>query len=382
LDSRLSATEDGGMRAEEVELRLVGLPLVAPFATAGGVTAVRELVLVRLTTDVGQGWGECSALAAPTYTEEYAEGAFDVLARHLVPRLLAAPTLDLTGFRDAVAPVRGHPMAKASLEMAVLDVLGRERDESLARWLGATRERVPAGVAVGIEDSVAALVEVVEARAEEGYRRVKLKIRPGWDVEPLAAVRSAVGEEIALVADANGAYRRGDVDGLRALDALDLAALEQPLPPEDLEGHALLARHLDTPVCLDESVTSTPAAVRALDVGAASAISVKSARVGGLVEARRLHDACVARGARAWVGGMLETGVGRAAAVALAALPGFAEPGDLSASSRYFAVDLTAPFELDGDGHLTVPVRPGLGVEVDLDAVAAATRRRTVLTRP
>jgi O-succinylbenzoate synthase len=266
-------------------------------------------------------------------------------------------------------------MAKAALELAVLDAFGRARGQSLAQLIGATSTTVPSGVAVGIAESVEELLGVVGGYVDEGYVRVKLKIQPGWDVEPVRAVREGFGAELMLQVDANGAYASSGGHELRALDPFGLLLIEQPLAEDDLQGHATLARAVTTPICLDESITSVASAALALDLGACSIINVKPGRVGGYLEARRIHDLAVSRDVPLWCGGMLETGIGRAANLALAALPGFTLPGDLSASRRYYSRDLTAPFELR-DGHLTVPIGPGLGVEVDEDALAALTVHR------
>jgi o-succinylbenzoate synthase len=363
------------MRVLGAELHRLELPLVTPLRTSRTPAAPsRPVVLVRLVTDEGVGWGECAALAGPTYTAEHVDGAEDVLRRHLLPRLLGGRDLEPGAVGGRLDAVRGHPMAKAAVEMAVLDAGLRARGQRLRDHLGAVRDEVPAGVAIGISRDAGALVEQVEAWAAEGYRRVKLKIEPGWDRVPLAAVRAAVGEAVELVADANGAYDRTRIGALLALDDLGLAALEQPLPPDDLLGHAELAEQAQTPVALDESVASAHGAAVAAALGACRAISLKAPRVGGLAEAVRVRDVCVDAGLAAWCGGMLETGLGRAAALAVAGLAGVDQPGDLSASRRWFARDVTAPVELV-DGHLRLPEGPGIGVDLDLDAVAAFTTR-------
>ena len=364
----------GPVKVEAAELLTVELPLVTPFRTSYATTVVERKLLVRLRTDAGPGWGECAAPAEPLYTSEYGEGARHVLVHHLLPRLAAAGDVTPDDVAPALAPVHGHRMAKAALEMAVLDAWGRLHGRSFASLLGSSRTAVPAGVAVGVTGSVDELLTVVGAYLDEGYRRVKLKVQPGWDVEPVAAVRERFGPDVALQVDANGAYAgRADAVGeLGALDPFGLQLIEQPLGEDDLAGHAALAASVATPICLDESVTSVATAVLALDLGACSVINVKPGRMGGYLEAGRLHDLALGRGVPLWCGGMLETGLGRAANVALAALPGFTLPGDLSASRRYYARDLTAPFELH-DGHLLVPTGPGLGVEVDEDALASMT---------
>jgi O-succinylbenzoate synthase len=278
---------------------------------------------------------------------------------------------------DRLAPVKGHPMAKAALETAVLDAELRAAGTSLAQHIGAERDSVECGVAVGIADSVPDLLDEVAGYLDAGYRRVKLKIRPGWDVEPVGAVRQRFGD-VPLQVDANGSYRLADAPMLAALDRFELLLIEQPLAEDDLGAHAGLARLIETPICLDESITSARVAREAIELGACSVVCVKAGRVGGYLEAVRVHDVCRERGVPVWCGGMLETGLGRAANLALAALPGFTLPGDLSASDRYYARDLTAPFVLV-DGRLPVPSAPGVGIAPDPDALHELTTSIEVL---
>ncbi|MEO9322043.1 o-succinylbenzoate synthase [Nocardioides sp. C4-1] len=360
------------MRLIGVELRRVAMPLVSPFRTSFGTQTTRELVLLRAVTDEAEGWGECVAMADPRYSSEYVEGVVDVLRRFLVPALTAVPSVAATDVAALLAPFRGHRMAKAALETAVLDAELRSQGRSFARELGAVHDRVPCGVSVGIMDSVPALVDAVGGYLDEGYVRIKLKIEPGWDVEPVRAVRETYGDGVLLQVDANTAYTLGDARHLARLDPFDLLLIEQPLEEEDVLGHADLARQIATPVCLDESIVSAQSAAAAIRLGAAAIVNIKPGRVGGYLEARRIHDVCVAHGVPVWCGGMLETGLGRAANVALAALPGFTLPGDTSASGRYYARDITEPFVLD-DGHLAVPDGPGLGVLPVEDELAAVT---------
>jgi len=357
--------------AKAVELRRVRLPLVRPFSTAAGTSAAREALLVRLVTEAGDGWGECVALGEPLYTSEYLDGAEHVLRHHLVPRLFRAGGFGAGDLGRVLGPVQGHPMAKAALEMAALDAELRVQGRSLADRLGGTREQVDCGVAVGLAPSLDALVDEVGGYLEQGYRRVKLKVHPGADLDPVLVVRERFGD-VPLQVDANGSYRVEDWPQLAALDPFDLLLVEQPLPPEDLLGSAEVARRIRTPVCLDESITSAHAAATALALGACSVVNVKPGRVGGLLEAVRVHDVCLGAGVAVWCGGMLETGLGRAANLALAALPGFTLPGDLSGSDRYFARDVTAPFVPEA-GRLRVPTAPGLGVDPDPDALAELT---------
>jgi O-succinylbenzoate synthase len=359
---------------EGVELYRVRLPLVRPFRAAHGSREVRQALLVRAVTSDAEGWGECVAPEEPTYVPEYLDGESDVLRRFLLPAVLRSAHDPMAALAAASFRVRGHAMAKAGLEAALLDAKLRARGVPLAAHLGATRATVEAGVAVGMAPSPAALVEEVAAWVEAGYRFVKLKIAPGWDAEPVRAVRDCF-PDLALAVDANGSYGRAEAVALRALGDCGLTLIEQPLPPEDLLGHAELAASLDTPVCLDESITSSHAAATAIHLGACAVVNVKASRVGGLAEARRVHEVCRGAGVGLRCGGMLETGIGRAASVALAALPGFTLPSDLSASARYYAPDLTVPFLLE-EGHLRVPTGPGIGVDPLPDALAAATVSR------
>ena len=359
------------MKLSAVELRRLTLPLVTPFRTALSQEASRDVLLVTVTTPEATGWGECTAMRAPLYSSEYVDGAQHVLRHHLLPRLLAEPEVTAERVGPALAAVKGHRMAKAAIEMAVLDAELRAKGVSLAAHLGGVRQAVDAGVAVGMAPSIPALVDAVAAHVDEGYVRVKLKIEPGWDLEPVRAVRERFGD-VALQVDGNGAYTLADAPRLAQLDAFGLVLIEQPLAPDQLLAHAELSRRLRTPICLDESITSAAAAADAFAVGATAVVNVKAGRVGGYLEARRVHDVCLAAGVPVWCGGMLETGLGRAANVALAALPNFTLPGDLSASGRYYETDLTAPFVLDR-GRLQVPAGPGLGLDVLPDVLDRCT---------
>ncbi|MFE0103596.1 o-succinylbenzoate synthase [Streptomyces sp. NPDC059009] len=347
-----------------VELRRIAMPLVAPFRTSFGVETSRDVLLVRVVTADGEGWGECGAMSEPRYCSEYVDGAQNVLRSFLIPALLGAGAKDGVDAQEVgriLDPFTGHRMAKAALETAVLDAQLRTTGESFGGYLGAARDRVPCGVSVGIMDTVPQLLDAVDRYVTEGYVRIKLKIEPGWDIEPVRAVRERFGDDLLLQVDANAAYTLTDAQHLAKLDAFDLLLIEQPLANDDMVQHAQLGKVMRTPICLDESIESAAHAAAAISLGACSIINVKPGRVGGYLEARRIHDLARAHGIPVWCGGMLETGIGRAANVALAALPGFTLPGDTSGSHRYFATDITEPFVLD-DGHLDVPTGPGLGV--------------------
>ncbi|MEX2202477.1 MAG: o-succinylbenzoate synthase [Actinomycetota bacterium] len=362
------------MRVRSVELRLVGLPLVRPFRTSFGEMTHKECVLVRVETEDAEGWGECVASTEPDFSEEWNEGVWLVLRDFLVPAVLQAGDPSSSQIERALAFVRGSPMAKAALVNALLDAELRAEKRSLATFLGAERSRVECGVSVGIAPSTSQLLEQVDGYLSEGYLRIKLKIEPGTDVERVRAVRKA-HPGIALSVDANAAYGLEDVDVFRQLDELGLLMIEQPLHHQDLVNHAKLQARLQTDLCLDESILSAADAAAAIELGACRIVNVKQGRVGGILEAGRVHDVCEAQGVPVWCGGMLETGIGRATNLALAAMPNFRLPGDTSASRRYFHEDLTEPFEVDPDGTMAVPAAPGIGVDPIPERLGASTLR-------
>jgi O-succinylbenzoate synthase len=351
------------------ELLTLRMPLVTPFTTSFSTQTERIPLLIRVDAErdgrTTSGWGECVALADPWYSSEYVDGAAGMLRRYLIPALFAwqddGRPVTAAAVATAVEHVVGHRMAKAALEMAVLDAELRLDDRSFAEYLGVTRDSVPSGVSVGIQDSIPELLDAVGRYVNEGYVRIKLKIKPGWDVEPVRAVRERFGD-IPLQVDANTAYRLADVPLLRKLDEFGLLLIEQPLGEDDIRQHALLARQLSTPMCLDESIVSAESAADAIALGAASVINIKPGRVGGYLEARRIHDIARANGVAVWCGGMLETGIGRSANAALAGMSGFTLPGDISASSRFYERDITPPVVLE-DGRIAIPRGPGLSPE-------------------
>ena len=364
-------------RIAAVELLLIELPLIRPFRTSFGVMSEKRCVLVRVETDDAEGWGECVADTRPEFSEEFNEGAWLVLRDFLVPALLRAPVEDADE-AERRFDVRGNPMAKAALLDAFVDAQLRAEGISVATWLGGVRDRVECGVSIGIASSTEALLEQVDAYLAEGYRRIKLKIEPGTDLERVLAVRAA-HPDILLSVDANAAYTLDDAGVFRSMDDLELLMIEQPLHHDDLLRHADLQAILRTDLCLDESIRSVADAVAALDLGACRIVNVKQGRVGGVLEARRIHDRCRERGVPVWCGGMLETGVGRALNLALASMPGFTLPGDTSASRRYFEEDLTEPFELAPDGTMGVPTGPGIGVVPVPERLRACVVRRELL---
>lgn len=355
------------------------MALVAPFETSFGVQTERDILLVKAITDEGAGWGECVAGEEPTYSSEYVDAAQHVLVHHLLPRLFSKADMTAAAVADTLRPVHGHHMAKAAIEMAVLDAELRSRGQSFGRFFGAVRDAVDCGVSVGIHRSIPELLRTVGGYLDQGYRRIKLKIKPGWDVEPVRAVRERFGE-VPLQVDANTAYSLADAGHLAELDRFDLLLIEQPLPEEQVLAHAQLARTVRTPICLDESITSVQTASDAIELGACRIINIKPGRVGGYLEARKIHDLCAERGIPVWMGGMLETGIGRAGNVAMAAMPNFTLPGDTSASDRYYRRDITEPFVLR-DGRLKVPEGSGLGVTVDGSYLESITYSKEIASR-
>jgi o-succinylbenzoate synthase len=356
------------------ETRRLKMPLVRPFRTSFGTETVREVMIVRVVTDQGEGWGESSIESDPLYLSEFINASDYVFAEHLVPRLFAAGPLRAENVADILEPVKGHRMAKSALEMALLDAQLRAEGRSFQQFIGGTRTAVPVGVSVGITDTVDELVAIVGGYIDEGYTRIKLKIEPGFDIEPVRRVREAY-PEVMLQVDANTAYTPNDIALLAKLDDFNLLLIEQPFGEDDFVGHAELIRQISTPVCLDEAIRSLDHTVTALALNAAEIINIKPARVGGYLSAIKIHDYCQARGVPVWCGGMLETGIGRAANLALASLDGFSLPGDISATKRYWTRDITPDFQLV-DGQIAVPTGVGFGIEVDTDFVEEITFER------
>jgi len=366
------------MKVKELELRTIHLPLVRPFRTSFGTQNAREVIILKLTTEDGTiGWSECVALSEPLYSPEYVAGSLDLMRRFLIPALKEAGDITAQDVAPILAPFLGSPMAKATLETALLDAQLKIESTSLAAFLGAIKSKIPCGVSVGIAPTIPQLIDEVSGYIADGYKRIKLKIEPGWDLEPVGEVRRN-WPEIPLQVDANQAYSRSDGELLAKLDQFDLLLIEQPLDEHDILGHAQLAQQVQTPICLDESITSLRSAEDALVLKATTVINIKPGRVGGYLEAVKIHDLCLNEGIPVWCGGMLETGIGRAANVALAALPGFTLPGDTSASSRFYHRDITEPFVME-DGYLHVPQGEGIGVTPDLDFLESITSHKETI---
>ena len=366
------------MKIDGLELRLLKLPLVHFFETSFGRVDDKHFILVRVESDGVSGYGECVAEKDPYYSSETNDTVWHIIAEFIAPRLLGAEFAHPRDVFPALKAIRGHNMAKAAVEMAMWDLFARQRGEPLARVLGGTRDRIASGVSVGIQPSLDALVAKVEGELAAGYRRIKIKIKPGWDVRPVERLRERFGA-IPLMVDANAAYQPGDADHLVVLDAFDLMMIEQPLDYDDVAEHAALQRRLKTPICLDESIKTVGIAREAIAAGACRIINIKPGRVGGFGESIRLHDLCASHGIPVWHGGMLESGIGRAANIHLSTLTNFSLPGDVAASRRYFDPDLIEPpIEVAADGTIAVPTGPGLGVAIRDDRVDAATMKKTM----
>lgn len=372
-------------RIEEIEMREIGLPLRRPFRISSGTRHRTRKCLLELRHPDGPScWAECVAPEEPNYTAETIDTAWHALREWLAPRLLGR---EMGSAREA-APlledgIRGHRMAKAALEMGVWGLEAVLRSEPLARLLGGTRDRVPTGISLGIRERPADLAEDADRALSRGYRKVKMKVRPGEDVEHVRAVREALGSGAPLAVDGNAAYDvLNDLEALRRLDGLGLMMIEQPLDGEDLVRHAWLQEELSTPLCLDESISSPQRAEDMTTLGSGRIVNLKPGRVGGFAPSLAIHDHCRAHDTPLWCGGMLETGIGRAYNVALASLPGFGLPGDLSPSRRYWERDVVDPeWTMDDDGHVAVPRdEPGPGVTVDRDRIEDLTVRAEVLT--
>ena len=359
------------MKLSKITIYPLKMPLVSHFETSFGRIYERECVLVKIESEGLVGWGECVADRDPGYSYETTGTVMHILTDFVLPLLVGQDVSDAADFQRRVGPIRGHLLAKAGVEMALWDLLGKRDGKSLREMLGGRKERVDVGVSVGLQDTTADLVSTVDRYVAQGYRRIKIKIKPGRDVSEAEAVRKAY-PHIKLQVDANSSYSLESAHVLEPLDDLDLLLIEQPLFEDDIWDHRLFQKKLRTPVCLDESVISPRHARYAIEMEACRIINIKPGRVGGLSQAVEIHTMCQKIDMPVWCGGMLETGIGRASNLAVASLPGFSLPGDISASDRYYTRDVTHErFTLNDDSTITVPAGPGLGVTVDESAVKA-----------
>ncbi len=368
------------MKITRINLYHLRMPLLSAFETSFGRIQTRDCVLVEAFAGELVGYGECPADRDPGYSYETVGTAWHILQDFLVPSVLGKDIPDAADLQQKLAFVRGHLMAKAGLEMALWDLLGKAQGRSLSQMLGGVRQQVEVGVSVGLQESPQKLVEVVQGYLDTGYRRVKIKIKPGRDVEDASTVRRAF-PGLRLQVDANSAYTLESAGTLTPLDELELLLIEQPLAEDDLWDHHHLQVWFRTPICLDESITSLRLARQALEMQACRVINIKAGRVGGLSQAVGIHDLCRNHEVPVWCGGMLETGVGRASNLALASMPGFTLPGDISATDRYYHEDITQErFTLNPGSTIDVPTGPGLGVSIDPTALIRATIAKLSLT--
>jgi o-succinylbenzoate synthase len=367
------------MRLRKITLREIHLRLLSPFQTSFGTSDLRRILLVEADIDGVAAWGESTAGENPFYSYETVETAWLILRDYLWPLLKGREIVSASEVWDLLAPVRGHNMAKAAIETAFWDAEAKQKNVSLTKLLGGTRDEIPCGVSIGIQPTTAGLIVKVEEALAAGYQRIKIKIKPGLDVEPVRALRERF-PSIRLMVDANSAYRLEDALLLKALDAYYLIMIEQPLGWDDIFSHAQLQRQLQTPICLDECIHDVEHARAAIETRACQIINIKLGRVGGHTAARRIHDLCQANSIPVWCGGMLESGIGRAHNIAMSSLANFSLPGDVSASRRYWAEDIIEPeVEVTRQGTIRVPTAPGIGYEPRLDRIESLTQRREVL---
>jgi O-succinylbenzoate synthase len=381
ISDRREHAADQPIKIDEVEIRLIRLPLTEPFETSFGSIDSRLVFLVSIATNGVRGWGEVVASEKPLYSYETVGTAFHVIRDFLAPAMMAEPLRKLNELSQRFEPFRGHNMAKAGLELAFMDLMAQLNGQCLSQLLGGQRRRIPVGVSLGIQPTLIKLFERIDRYLALGYQRIKLKIKPGWDVDVVTKVRTRY-PSILLSVDANSAYTLDDIEHLKRLDDLDLLMIEQPLENDDLVDHAKLQRRFKTPICLDESITSPRHAKKALELESCRMVNIKVGRVGGYSQALPIHDLCAAERVPVWCGGMLESGIGRAHNIALASLPGFTLPGDISASSRYFTRDLIRPeVTVASDGMVEVPQGIGLGFEVDRDFMNSQTETLELIRR-
>jgi o-succinylbenzoate synthase len=367
------------MRLRQVTLREIHMPLVAPFETSFGRTVVRRILLVQADTDGATGWGECVAGETPFYAPETVETAWHILRDFIWPALRGKEFAAAADVWSLLAQIRGHNMAKGSLEAAIWDAEAREKATPLWKLIGGVRDEIACGVSIGIQKDDDELVAVVERELATGYQRIKIKIKPGRDIEPVSRLRKRF-PHIRLMVDANSAYRLEDSPVFRELEAYFLMMIEQPLGWDDISSHAELQRILQTPICLDECIHSEEHAREAISLGACRIINIKLGRLGGFTASRRVHDVCQAHGVPVWCGGMLESGIGRAHNIALSTLPNFTLPGDVTASRRYWTEDIIEPeVTVSPRGTIALPSSPGIGYKPRIDRIDRLTVRRETL---
>lgn len=361
------------MKIREIIVRHLKMPLKNPFTTSFGTIKEKDFLLLEAVSEEGLiGFGECVAFDAPWYSEETTKTCWHMLEDFLIPSILHREISDPNEVGLLFAGIRKNQMAKATIEGAVWELYAKETNQSLAKALGGNKEKIEVGISLGIQPTMEKQIEVVRKYVEQGYKRIKVKIKPGWDVEMLRELRKAF-PDVPIMADANSAYTLNDINLLKQLDEFQLMMIEQPLAYDDIIDHAILQKQIKTPICLDESIVSLDDARKAIELGSCGVINIKIGRVGGLSEAKRIHDYCKKKGIPVWCGGMLEAGIGRAHNIALTTLTNFVLPGDTAGSSHYFDKDIIQPEVVVEKGYITVPTSVGIGYEPDIEAIEAYT---------
>lgn len=363
-------SEENILNIEKIQLQRLKMPLKSSFETSFGTTVEKDFIIVRAFGDGKVGFGESVALSYPTYNEETTDTVWYMLQTYLIPALFLKPIETPDDLIGIYQPIKRNKMAKAALEGAIWDLYAKQKEIALATALGGTKDEVEVGVSIGIEKDIPTLLKKVEGVIQQGYRKIKIKIKPGWDIEPIKAIRKEFGNDVPLMADANSAYSLNDAKTLIELDKYNLIMIEQPLAHDDIYDHSKLQPLLSTPICLDESIHSVEDARKAIELQGCKIINIKIGRVGGLSEAKRIHDLCESYRVPVWCGGMLESGVGRAHNIAIASLNNFTIPGDTSVSNRYWEHDIVVPeVKFSRPGYLSVPKQIGIGYEINESSV-------------
>ena len=361
------------MKLTEITIRHLQMDLKAPFTTSFGTFTKKDFLLLEAKDEAGTiGWGESVAFHSPWYNEETLKTNWHMLEDYLIPLILHKEINHPDEVNVLFEPIRKNNMAKSTIEGAIWDIYAQQTNKTLAQALGGQKEKIEVGISIGIQKSIEDLVALVDGYVEEGYKRIKVKIKPGWDVEVMRTLREKF-PDVAIMADANSAYRLEDAELLKQLDEFNLTMVEQPLASDDIIDHVTLQKQMTTPICLDESIHSLEDARKAIEIGATKIINIKIGRVGGLTEAKKIHDYCEQKGIPVWCGGMLESGIGRAHNVALTTLSNFILPGDTASSNRYWEKDIIDPEVVAVDGYIEVPQTPGIGYTVNLDTVESYT---------
>ncbi|ATP39839.1 o-succinylbenzoate synthase [Solibacillus sp. R5-41] len=361
------------MKITEITIRHLQMKLKAPFTTSFGTFTNKDFLVLEAKDESGTiGWGESVAFHSPWYNEETLKTNWHMLEDYLIPLILKKEINHPDEVSEIFEPIRKNNMAKSTIEGAIWDIYAQQTNQSLAATLGGKKDKIEVGISIGIQKSIDDLVALVDEYVNEGYKRIKVKIKPGWDIEVMRTLREKF-PDVAIMADANSAYRLADMELLKQLDEFNLTMVEQPLASDDIIDHATLQKQMTTPICLDESIHSLEDARKAIEIGATKIINIKIGRVGGLTEAKKIHDYCEAQGIPVWCGGMLESGIGRAHNVALTTLENFILPGDTASSNRYWEKDIIEPEVVAENGYITVLQQAGIGYKVDVETIESYT---------